>query len=61
MHMTQKNTKKLKGVSKVVVKKEINHSHYLDILTEKETSIKREVTSIKKCQSSSIYIYMCAE
>ena len=38
---------KIKGVSKVAVKKEIKHSHYLNILNEKESSTKRDVTSIR--------------
>ena len=38
---------KIKGVSKVVVKKEIKHSNYSDISPGKETSIKRDVTSIR--------------
>jgi hypothetical protein len=35
--MKLENTKKLKGVSKAVVKKEIKHSDYLDILNESKT------------------------
>ena len=43
-----------KGVSKVVVKKEISHNNYLDITNEKETSIKRDVTSIRRNKNTAV-------
>ena len=55
--MKQKNTKQLKGISKVVVKKEINHSDYLDIINEKEKPIKKDITSIRSFEHQS-YTYV---
>ena len=43
------NAKKLKGVSKVVVKKEIQHSNYHKVLTSGE-SIKKDVVGIRSFQ-----------
>ena len=38
---------KIKGVSKVVVKEEISHSNYLDIINEKEATINKDVTTLR--------------
>ena len=49
------NTKKLKGVSKAVVKNNIKHDDYKDVL-ETNVSIKRDVVSIRSFQHQ-LYTY----
>ena len=57
--MKQKILKKLRGISKVVIKENLKHSDYLDIINENEASIKKGRNNIKKLWTSDVYI--CTE